>query len=758
MRYLFVAEKPSLMREAKTCYEKHRNQIISQVGQIDFVSMAGHLLTNYMPDDYKEWSGLKWHEISYPMVPRQWGIKAIPDSRSKKLLKEIAGQVKNYDGYIVGTDADAEGYGIYYLLEQSLKLYDKPTLRFIERSLTDKELLESFLSMTDFHKDPVHIAFTESFLLRFRADWLYGMNLSRVMSVNTGEAMNIGRVKAPTIKLVYDNSMAIENFVPVTYFVLQAVYKEGFSSILVTKDGPRHFEKASDAPDVQKEGTVISINGETVSEHAPKLFDLAAIQAEASKKLKLSPERTLQVIQSLYETHKCISYPRTQCRYVSSEKAKEFPQFISQASVFPELAPFVPQIGDVSFIFKDKAVVNDKEVSKEAHDALLPTGTVPDIKKLSKEEYAVCLMVYQRMLAQFLPKLEVEKTQVQIQHGEHVFLAKGKIVKNAGWLQLYGQTKEAYLPPLKKGQTVHAEKIEPVKKITSPPKRMTQAKLLLAMMNIANLVKDDALRKSLAESKGIGTPATRSGLITEIINKGYVREDKKGLYITAKGRHYIETLEGMEIISPVFAAKLDMQIKKVQRRELDFAPAYQALLSDLQSVLGQARSVQSFSEYDCPCCGKKMAQDAYSLRCSCGASIGLRPCNVALSTEDIKAIVNGEKTGYKKFQSKAGKVFEAALVFDKNEKHPKFVFKEEYVMCPKCGENAKRNSGGIFCDACGYKFFRKIAGRVLSDAEIDDLLKFGKTRKLDGFLSKKGTSFSARLEMGDDLKISFVFD
>ena len=225
-RWFFVAEKPSLMREVQKCYRNHQKDIINKVGSIDFIALAGHVCGSFFPDDYKnhpEWSG-KWDEIDYPIIPQQWGIKALDDKRKKETLKKIKSLVSEYDGIIVGTDSDTEGYGIYYLLEHYLKIEKKKALRFIEHSLTDKEIYEQLLCMRDYHTDPVHKHFTESFLIRMRTDWLFGMNVTRLMTNKCGVLMNTGRVKAATTKLIYDNSMAIDHFVSRTYYYLTADY------------------------------------------------------------------------------------------------------------------------------------------------------------------------------------------------------------------------------------------------------------------------------------------------------------------------------------------------------------------------------------------------------------------------------------------------------------------------------------------------------------------------------------------------------
>ena len=497
MKYLFIAEKPSLMRDVQACYQNHKQEVTERVGEIDFTALSGHVCTNFMPTDYGEWKDKSWKAIVYPMIPDPWQIKPIADRRKQETLAQIKRRAADYDGIIVGTDSDVEGYGIYWLMEQYLGLNEKPALRFIEHSLTDAEILKSLLTMTDYHQNPTHVHFVQSFLIRSRADWLFGMNASRMLTNKRGSLIKAGRVKSPTIKLVYDNSMAIENFANRKYFVLEAAYgypvaeagekaasdeavgtseaatiDEGsvFKSVLQNEEGDAQFENPRLFASYALEGIVTAVETKRSASHAPKLFDLAALQAEAGSKYKFKPDQTLELVQRLYEKHKVISYPRTQCRYVSTEKAKEFAAMIENLAVFEDLKLIADGIDPGVFekILKDKAVVNDAEVAKESHDALLPTLKRPDLSRMSADEQIICRMIYTRLLAQFLPKLSEDKTTIQIRHAEvdedaaadtgnivaagaavdadagGIFKATGKIVVEPGWSILYKKSKHRY--------------------------------------------------------------------------------------------------------------------------------------------------------------------------------------------------------------------------------------------------------------------------------------------------------------------------
>lgn len=680
MKYLFIAEKPSLMREVKACYKRHETEIVRKVGEIYFISLVGHLCRNYKPNEYSEWEDKKWYEIDYPIVPTVWKLKGDTGTGKGEILKQVKDNYSRYDGIIVGTDSDVEGYGIYYNLARYLNLTKMKTLRFIEHSLTDAEIKKSLLSMTDFYKDPVHQRNIYAYVLRSRADWLFGMNATMIATNKKGTLMAVGRVKSPTLKLVYDNSKAIDEFKPQTYYTLEAQY-DTFSSHLLNEEGHlATFKDQNEIPsDVPKKGEITKKDVKRVRTHAPKLYDLGAIQVEAGAMYGYSPSKTLELVQSLYEKHKIISYPRTACRYISSEKAKELPQMLSFVSVFDDLAPFLQKITkeDILRVQSDKEVVNDKEIEKESHDALLPTSVKPVLSALTEEERNICYMIYKRLLMQFLPPLEEEKTSLLIKHGNYSFLSSGKVTLNPGWRVLFKGGRELELPNVKEGETVLANEFVSLQKVTKPPKRLTESSLLEAMIRIANTIKDKELRKSLADSKGIGTPATRAKIVADIIKLGYVKKEKGQLFITDLGKEYIEFLNDINIVSPIFAAKMDTKIKEVMRGEADFKNTYEEILKSLQLTCNELvkkpetkRSKPSkntdYLDIECPICGKKtLVLNDYGVFCDCKnlklfKKTGLK--KVFTDRELIKLLKQGRLEKCSGFVSKKGNAFSVDVV------------------------------------------------------------------------------------------------
>ena len=517
--------------------------------------------------------------------------------------------------------------------------------------------------------------------------------------------------------------------------------------------------------------------------HAPKLFDLAALQAEAGSKYKFKPDQTLELVQRLYEKHKVISYPRTQCRYVSTEKAKEFAAMIENLAVFEDLKLIADAIDPGVFekILKDKAVVNDAEVAKESHDALLPTLKRPDLSRMSADEQIICRMIYTRLLAQFLPKLSEDKTTIQIRHAEvdedaaadtdagGIFKATGKIVVEPGWSILYKKSNDHALPKLKKGDRITAGTIQPVQKETSPPKRLTQATLINAMRNIATQIEDKELKKSLADSQGIGTPATRAAIIKDILDSGYIEEKKSGLYITAKGKSYIDAVKDFDIAYPVFAADMDNHIKKVQRGEAEYEQVMNEVLEKLQEMcqkIGQdpaevEAELASFepvqTDIRCIKCGGVMEEQKKHYQClGCGAKIYKNTSGAIIDLELLRKLESGMQSGYLNFKNRAGKPFRAALKLDEKGEI-EMVFFEESVQCPKCRKKAVLNQWGVFCGVkkCGHKLFRSFCGHDFSYPEMKALLD-GKAVAAS-FQSKAGKAFNAKVHLNADGDYTFDF-
>lgn len=786
-KYLFIAEKPSLMRTVEEVYKKNISEINSKVGKIDFMALAGHVCRLITPSEYEDWD-LKWKDIELPMIPSTFKVDAIQDK--KKIINDIKKKLKenSYNGVIVGTDSDVEGNGIYYLLEQYLSLEKIKALRFFETGLTESEVLKSLNSLTDYHTNPRDYHMTEAFKIRSHMDWLIGMNFTVGFSVKSGFTMKVGRVKVPTLKLVYDNSKAIDEFVPHTDFELHAMYKEGFKGTYIDKDGSVRFETEEKAnkfsSDLENKGTVKSLTKKTVKTPAPQLYKLSDIQVEAGKQFGYDPTKTLGLVQSLYETHKVVSYPRTDGRYISSEKAKELKTLLKAVEAIPELETVTKAVSaaDIERVKKDKRIVNDVEVKKASHDALLPTGKIPDLTKLTKDELNILMLIYKRLVAVFMDPLKEEKTILVIDINGNEFKTNGKVLLEKGWTSIYDKkATDTELPKLKEGDSVFVDHYEPAEKTTTPPTRLTQATLIDAMENIAKYIEDKEMKTIMKDVKGIGMPSSRANIISDLIKSGYVEEKgkAKGLYITETGEKYIGNIKDFSICKPELTAEWEARMQHIKEGSETYKEVETDMLQyvkDITLEIEKAHIEKSgwngsgATGLNCPVCNEPLLKGKFGWYCSgkkdgnCSFSIPATVAEKKLTDKNVNDLLEkGITREISGFKSKSGKTFSAKLKIKDNK--VEFAFDEvapketkKTYSCPCCGAEVVADKWSWKCSKnCGFSFSYKIAGKDMKEADLKDLIEKKETKKISGFKSKAGKLFSAKIKLNEDGATKFEF-
>lgn len=695
-KLLLIAEKPSLMRELKSVYEKHKNEINYIV---DFTALAGHVCMYGKPNDYEQWNK-KWAELEayLPMVPEKWIINIMPDKKEmfSSIKKKI--QENNYDGIICATDADREGNLIFYLLEAKLNKKLK-TYRFWVNDLTEKAILKSFNSMVDLHKDKFQQDLTYASILRSRFDWLVGMNISVSATLKSGMLMKIGRVKTPTLKLVYDNSKAIDEFVPKTTYGVVCDYKEGFSGVLIDDKGEVSFEKKDKSDDLisklKNKATIKSIEKKTVKTNAPALFKLSDLQVYANKAYGYSAEKTLELVQSLYEK-KLVSYPRCDCRVISTETTKEFSQMLKAVSTFPKFEKIANSVSKETFalVAKTKKYVDDAEVNKSSHTALVPTGVVPDLSSLSEDEKTILETIFVRFLSIFMPPLEEEKTILLADNNGYIFKSNGKVVLKKGYTELLNKKIEDNILPvgLKEGQILNVSELKSNEKTSTPPSRLTQGDLISLMENINRLIDDKELKEIMKEAKGIGTPSSRGSIISSLIKDGYidVKKSKKTeqLYISEKGKQYIENLVGFEVVSPELTAEWEGKLKEVEHGEMNSKEFSDEMLGFINSTIKKInethmnRIVNNKASENrtvvgkCPRCGCDITETDKAFGCSgwkndppCKFTIWknnkfLAASKKKLTTAKVKKLLSDGFYNEKGLVSKTGKKYDAKIVLE----------------------------------------------------------------------------------------------
>ena len=798
-KYLFIAEKPSLMRDVLSTYKKHITEINNSVGEIDFISLVGHVCRLIEPKEYPEWNE-KWKDIMLPMIPTTFKIDEIMSA--KKILSDIKKKIKDnhYDGIIVGTDADVEGNGIYYLLANHIGIIKMPALRFYLDDQTDKGIYKAFTSMTDFYKDIKHKNMTNAYLIRSHMDWLIGMNFTIGASVKSGFTMKVGRIKTPTLKLVFDNCKAIEDFVPHTDFAVDSKYIEGFFGSLIDDENKQiRFDTEEKAKifidSLGDKAIVTSVEKKKSKTGAPLLYSLSDLQQDAGLKYRYTPEQVLNFVQSLYETHKIVSYPRTSGTYVSEAKAEDFPEYIKACSYIPGLSIYTSRISkpDIDRTKKDKRIVNDKEVAKASHDALMPTGQIPNVTKLSKDELNICTLIYKRFLSHFMPDLEEERTIILTDIDGNTFKSNGKITLTKGWTEIYEkQLEDIKIPDHKNGDVIEVREFMTVEKTTQPPKRFTQSSLIGAMKNAAKFVDKKELKEVMKEAEGLGQESSRAQIIKDLIKDGYM-EDKKGkssgLYITDVGRKYIENLEGYSITNPVLSAQWEYKMKQIKQGLIPFEVVNEEMIQYVKDTVKEIEHAKieksswagtGSTGLTCPLCGNSIMVGTFGYYCSkkkdgCSFSLQNIIAGKKLTEKNLKDLCDKKKTGIiKGFKSKVGKSFDASLelieieVGDTKSTKLEFIFpnsaKETKEIknghkCPCCDGNIVNDKWAWKCSKnCGFSLSYKVAGKELKESDLTELINNKKTKKISGFTSKAGKPFSAFLVLKENGTTSFEFN
>lgn len=758
------------MKTIKDVYNRSNKPI----GDIDFIALSGHVCKMSEPKAYEKWN-VKWKDRELPMIPEHFKIEPLRIDILNKIRSSL--DSVHYDAIIVGTDSDVEGNGIYDLLETYLGLQDIKAYRFFESDLTPGGIMKSIQNMTDYHTDLRDIGMTKAYRIRSRFDWLIGFNMSVAYTVKSGFLMKVGRVKAPTLKLVYDNCASIDNFSSKTAYQ-PSIEAAGIAAGLVDNDNKMlSYPDRTQAEDVirQLSGvlTVKSVEKEIKKSVPNQLYKLTDIQYEAGLQYGYTPEKTLELIQSLYETHKLISYPRTDSRYVSSEKAEDFPRLLKAVAAMNSLSNITIDPAAIAAVKKNRRYVNDAEVQKSSHDALLPTGETAALNRLNKDERNICEMIFRRFLAIFLPPLEEEKTKLLFEDNGYRFLKNGSKIISHGYTILYKKPQESILPEIKEKTVVKEDRQFLHEVVSRPPRRFTQASLLKEMENISKYINEDDLRDAMKKAQGIGQPSSRAAIITELVDTGYVKDVKgKGLFITDQGKAYIENLGNSSIVSPKLSAEWEMHMSDIREGSVSYEKVYTQILDYLQEALMELDHIQFKKAFRkerkqigiCPVCGKSVVELPKGYGCSgypeCKFSIFKQIAGRTMRKKDIINLLTKGTTGeLSGFKSRDGKPFSAELIIKDGQVSWAPFEKPTDIQCPKCGKYLVQSSMAYKCldDNCGFILWKNICGHKLSENEVHDLLKDGRTKVITGFKSKKGNKFSARLIMRD-FKLKFEFE
>jgi DNA topoisomerase-3 len=608
---LYIAEKPSLGRAiAEVLPKPHKKgDGFITVGNGDCVSWCiGHLLEQAEPDAYDA-KFKQWQLEHLPIVPEKWQLKPKPTSR--KQLAVLRNLVEDADELIHAGDPDREGQ---LLVDQVI---DFLGVKGAKRSSIQRCLINDLnpvavtRALSQLRDNREFIPLSTSALARSRADWLYGINMTRAFTLQGRKVgyqgvLSVGRVQTPLLGLVVNRDAEIEHFVSKPFFQVIAN--------LLTKDGTRfkaRWQPSQEClPWQDEEGRVLSRGlvenvaarithqPATVTDssrkkrlQAPPLpYNLSSLQIDAAKRFGMSAKAVLDTCQSLYERQKLLTYPRSDSRYLPVEHLKERGAVLD--AIKNNSAALASAVSDADTSLVSKAW-NDKKV--EAHHAIIPTARKMDASKLSKAERDIYELAARQYLIQFYAPHESQESQIQLTIANGVFIAKASESLKPGWKQLFpgkGAGKSAgknpqqeaalnsHLPALKKGDICSSEVGEILAKETSPPKPFDDASLLAAMTGIARYVKDPEIRQVLKETDGLGTEATRASIIELLFTREFLQRQGKTIRSTAAGKGLINSLPAMAT-TPDMTAQWETLLSAISRKEA----SYQAFMSPLETAL-----------------------------------------------------------------------------------------------------------------------------------------------------------------------------
>ncbi|WP_323023297.1 DNA topoisomerase III [Castellaniella sp.] len=583
---LFLCEKPSQGKDiGRILGATQRGEGCLSGSGVTITWCIGHLVEAAAPEVYD--AALKrWSLEQLPIIPQQWRVEVKPKTATQfKVVKALLAKATHL---VIATDADREGE---LIAREIIDLcgYRGPIERLWLSALNDASIRTALGKLRP-SSDTLPMYY--SALARSRADWLVGMNLSRLFTLLGRQAgydgvLSVGRVQTPTLKLVVDRDREIAAFKSAPFWAIDvSLSTEGqaFSAQWVAPDGCTDdagrclqqpvAQQAALQIRVADNTQVVSVETERVREGPPLLFDLSTLQEVCSKQLGLDVQETLQIAQALYETHKATTYPRSDSGYLPESMFAEVPAVLdSLLKTDPSLRPIMSQL-DRS---QRSRAWNDGKVT--AHHGIIPTLEPANLSPLSEKELAVYRLIRAHYLAQFLPHHEFDRTVAEFSCGQQMLVATGKQVVVKGWRLVLAEpqadedgddaARSQVLPPLRGGLACQVAEVEIKALKTMPPKPYTQGELVKSMKGIARFVTDPRLKQKLKDTTGIGTEATRANIISVLIARGY---------IVKKGRSIHASDAAFTLIDAVPAAIADPGTTAVWEQALDMIEAGQLTL------------------------------------------------------------------------------------------------------------------------------------------------------------------------------------
>lgn len=594
MKKLVFAEKPSVAKEMARVLKATSKKNGYFEGKDYVITWAlGHLATLKEPGDYDN-KYKTWSMESLPIIPEKMYIKRLKQTTKQYKVVEYLMNRKDVSELIIATDAGREGE-LVARWTMLLAKFRKPFKRLWISSQTDKAIKDGFNNLKD-GKEYDRLFYAAK--ARAEADWLIGLNLTRALTCHYNVQLSAGRVQTPTLAMIVNRENEIKNFKPKEYYEIKAEFDGFFAHWVNSKNNGRIFDRefADKLVDSLRKEEKVEVKSKTVKdkhEGAPLLYDLNELQREANIRYNFSAKKTLNLMQTLYERHKIVTYPRTDSRYITTDMLNTLPNVLA---ALPSSYGAITKEIDLKFAGKNKRLVNNSKVTD--HHAIIPTDEKANYSKLSSDEIKIYELVTKRFLAILMKPYVYSKVKVELSIGKETFVAQGKAVKDLGWRKLINnideKVEELPMQNLKKDLNLALKGIKLQSGKTTPPSKYTEASLLAQM-----------------EKNNLGTPATRADIIEKIIGTFYIERNGKILQSTSKGKQLVDLVPDM-IKSAELTAKWERRLENIAKGKENskkFLEEIKVSARDLIKTVAASESnfkLDNLSKTKCPVCGKSM--------------------------------------------------------------------------------------------------------------------------------------------------------
>ena len=848
MKTLVIAEKPSVAQDIVRAitptagkFEKHDEYFESDEWIV--TSAVGHLVEIQAPEEFDVKRG-KWSFANLPVIPPYFDLK--PIDKTKTRLNAIVKLAKRKDvGAMVNAcDAGREGELIFRLIQQYSKA-KHPVQRLWLQSMTPAAIRDGFASL---RSDAQMMPLADAARCRSEADWMVGINGTRAMTAfNSRDGgfflTTVGRVQTPTLSVVVEREEKIRKFVSRNYWEVHASFaaeagdypgkwfdpawkKAAANADNAEPDAELKADRVWTEADARRIADAVRGQKASVSEEsrpttqaAGMLFDLTSLQREANGKFGFSAKTTLSIAQSLYERHKALTYPRTDSRALPEDYVPVVKQTFEMlaGSEMKHLAPHALVALNNGYIKPSKRIFDNAKVSD--HFAIIPTLQAPT--GLSEAEQKLYDLVVRRFMSVFFPSAEYLVTTRITKAANHHFKTEGKVLVKPGWLAIYGKEAADEVPepkdgdkgqnlvPVKPGELVGVETVEPKGLKTRPPARYSEATLLGAMEGAGKTIEDDELREAMQE-KGLGTPATRAATIEGLIAEKYMLREGRELIPTAKAFQLMTLLRGLgveELSRADLTGEWEHKLAQMEQGQLSRESFMAEIASMTERLVNKAKGYDKDTipgdyatlQAPCPNCGGIIKENYRRYTCvgaagaseGCGFSFGKTPAGRTFEVAEVEQFLRDKKIGpLDGFRSKAGWPFTAEMVikFDEETKNYKLEFdfgddknaeSGEIIdfgdtpslgACPKCGSPVREHGKNYVCEksvptlaqptpSCDFKTGTMILQQPVDHEQMQKLLGTGKTDLLDKFVSMRTRRpFKAMLAWDAEAgKVNFEF-